>query len=197
MPSFEKLLLCSSALALNASALSRTGADSPAVDLFYSLDTANPIAKNTAGTAIDTADAVKWTIKTQSYFDEDLGEQYVDFINELTMPILATDIITFHVEFSSDRNADGTFFRDGFDCKLSKDSSSKYWITDDPVDYHVITSASNAAVVDFNNSIPTDGQDWYVSKQDSQRSSHLCTSSSDSQYQCSAIKCIVRRNFDT
>ena len=111
------------------------------------------------------------------------------------MPILATDIITFHVEFLSSRTT--TLERDGFDCKLSKDSSTSYWITEDPVDYHVLSSDPDTAVEDFNNSIPTDGQDWYVSKQDSQRSSHLCSKDPNSVYQCLKIKCIVRRTFDT
>lgn len=98
------------------------------------------------------------------------------------MPILDTDIITFHVEYNSDRYTGSTLARDGFDCKLTKDSSTSYWITDDPVDYHVLASAPDTAVEDFNNSLPTDGQDWYVSKQDAQRSSHLCTKDSTSDF---------------
>ena len=163
--SFEKLALCSSALALSASALFRKGENVDPVTLFDSVVGTYPSAKKTDGTTAKASpNTMSWTIKTQSYYDEDLGESYVDFINELTMPILDTDVITFHIEFSSNKNpGTSSLLRDGFDCVLTKDSSSKYWITSDPVDYYVIGSIDTAAVEDFNNSIPTDGQDWFVS----------------------------------
>jgi hypothetical protein len=54
-------------------------------------------------------------------------------------------------------------------------------------------------IADFNNAIEYDGDDWFEFISDSEREEgdHLCTSSSGSGYQCSKIKCIVRRRMVT
>ena len=196
----SRLALCASALTLlqDTNALYRSKAPTDPAYLFDIYNGAQP-DPNISSSSVAAANQVVWTIKTQSFYDEDKGTYFMDFINEVKMPILSTDIITFHVEYSSSDNTDDLDLkRDGFDCVLSKDSASDYWVTEDPIDYHVRTTDDAAAVEDFNNSAPLDGKNYFVSTQDKDRDSHLCTSSvATSVYQCESIKCIVRRDFLT
>lgn len=83
------------------------------------------VASNAADiSAGDTAvgwETPKWTIKNISYVDEDTGLHYVEIINEVEMPIISTDTITFHVEFytGGTQPTEG-LWRDGFECTLTK-----------------------------------------------------------------------------
>ena len=122
----------------------------------------------------------------------------MEWRNELTLPILATDVVTFHLEFDNG-SPTATFFRDGFDCSVSRNSYNSFWVTADPVDYYVRNDETSAAVVDFNNSVSNDGQDWFVYRQDEQRADddHLCTASTLAGFECSKLRCIVRRNAMT
>ena len=77
-------------------------------------------------------------------------------------------------------------------------------MTADPKDYNVRKRTADADPVteeDFNNQVRSNGQDWYVETQDSQRAAddHLCTpdANAGSNFACSKIKCVVRRNAVT
>ena len=57
-----------------------------------------------------------------------------------------------------------------------------------------------AAEVDSNNSVESDGQDWFVAVQDAERDDedHLCgTASVIDGYNCSSIRCVARRPMKT
>ncbi len=118
------------------------------------------------------------------------------------MPILATDRITFHLEFNDGTNDRPNFKRDAFDCTVSKSVYDAYWETADPKDYNVRERADGTTTLmeDVQPSKKTGGQDWYVHEQDNERSAgdHLCTEySGNAGYKCTQIKCIVRRMADT
>ena len=141
-----------------------------------------PAATQTDGTAITVASPI-WTILNRSYIDEDTGNEYLELINELTADILPTDYITFHIEFYDDSNS-GTaptenLFRDGFECSLTKQLTTVYWDTTTK-DIYVRGTVTTDAVDDYNNSVESNGQDWFVFEADSERNEedHLCTTSS-------------------
>jgi|Transcript_37558 hypothetical protein len=127
----------------------------------------------------------------------------MEITTTLTAPILATDEVTFHVEFTSSKQstlvAGSKLTRDGFECKLKKDVSTDYWTTT-AKDLYVRPSAADASVdgavtEDFNNAIANDGKDWIVYTKDEDRSSgdNLCTASSQTDIKCEKIKCVIRR----
>ena len=74
------------------------------------------------------------------------------------MPVLASDVITFHVEFESTSNPRGstTFYRDAMECKVTKQTTTNYWDTT-VSDMYVRTTETTAAVADFNNAVELDG----------------------------------------
>ena len=170
-----------------------------------------PAAKASDGTTDPTAttNTFTWTLQNRSYIDEDTGYEYVEFTHELTAPtILETDVITFHLEFTTDDTTRVNLFRDGMECTLAKEATSSYWATtvkdlyvrDDPTTTDVTETADTAPTADdYNNSVRSGGQDWFVYEQDSVRgdTDHLCTASSDSSKACSSIKCISRRKMVT
>ena len=128
----------------------------------------------------------------------------MEITTTLEAPILATDVITFHVEFKSDKQATlvpgSALVRDGFECQLKKDVSTDYWITTAKDMYVRMTTSNNAQVEaapaeDFNNAIANNGKDWLVYTQDKDRpeDDNLCTSSSETDIKCSKIKCVIRR----
>ena len=164
-----------------------------------------PNAVDKDGTAISVAQPY-WTIVNRSYIDEDTGYEYIELINKLTLPILADDFITFHIEFydgGSDGNASAptsNLFRDGFECSLTKQLTTDFWDTTTK-DIYVRTTETTAPVDDYNNSVELNGQDWFVYEADSERgdADHLCTTSGDTAkgIQCDSIKCTVRRKMVT
>ena len=116
------------------------------------------------------------------------------------MPVLSTDAITFHLEFY---NLDGAaaapssgLFRDGMECSMSKSSTSSNWNVS-AKDLYVRTSADTLAEEDFNNAVALDGQDWFVYETDAESDSSLCTTKGSGVYQCSKIKCKLRRRMTT
>ena len=76
---------------------------------------------------------MKWEIENLTWLDEDSGVSYMEITTTLTAPILATDVVTFHVEFTSDKQATlvpgSALVRDGFECQLKKDVSTSFWVT--------------------------------------------------------------------
>ena len=62
-------------------------------------DQAGPEAKTDADAT--PSNVITWTLQNQSWFDEDTGYEYIEMTNTLTMPILSSDVITFHVEFTT------------------------------------------------------------------------------------------------
>ena len=94
---------------------------------------------------------MNWKIENVSWIDEDTAESYLEITNTLTAPILETDKITFHVEFTSSQQADlfksstVSMLRDAFECTLTKDVTTDYWTTT-VKDYYVenVTSADPA-----------------------------------------------------
>ena len=164
--------------------------------LFQNDDTTTPKA-NPSGTNL------KWTILNWSYYDEDTGKEYLEIHNELTMPIIETDVITFHVEFykaDTDTPAPPSsgLLRDGFECSLTKQLTTKYW---DTTTKDLYVRGSNDVAEDFNNSVELDGQDWFVYQGDAFRNEgdHLCQSEENTakDIQCDKIKCIIRRKSVT
>ena len=93
------------------------------------------------------------------------------------MPVLSSDVITFHVEFeSSNKPAGSALFRDAMECKVTKQTTTNYWDTT-VKDMYVRTTATTTALEDFNNSVELDGKDWFVFEQDDQRTTdNLCIS---------------------
>ena len=71
------------------------------VKLLENSDSVSPKAKQRDGTAAPTN--IVWEISNLSWIDEDTADTYLEITNTLTMPILATDKVTFHVEFISNR----------------------------------------------------------------------------------------------
>lgn len=191
-------------LADYASAITISGDSTGPVTLFYNKATTDfPYALETTGGANTNLSDFKWEISNTSFIDEDTGKQYMELTTELTMPIKADDVITFHVQYSVD-NAGITddpnaadVARDGFSCKMQKSATSSYWDVVELLDWHYITGA-DAEIVDFNNQVTTDGQDWFVETPDSERSDNFCTPyPSTSDFQCMKLKCVVRKEFNT
>lgn len=138
--------------------------DSAAV-LFLNLDTDIPKAKASNGSDNPT-NTLKWEISNLSWIDEDSGLTYLEITSTLTAPILATDKITFHVEFTSSKHATlmtgSQLLRDGFECTLTKSITTNYWETAVKDLYVRGDAATATAVIDFNNSAEKGGQDWFV-----------------------------------
>ena len=92
------------------------------------------------------------------------------------------------------------------ECTVSKQATTQYWDTT-VSDLYVRavtadvaqTSETALTAVDYNNSVSTNGQDWFVYEPDSSRNDddHLCTSSSTSGIECSQIRCVARRKMVT
>lgn len=133
---------------------------------------------------------MKWEIENLTWLDEDSGVSYMEITTTLTAPILATDVVTFHVEFTSDKQATlvpgSALVRDGFECQLKKDVSTSFWVTTVKDMYVRKQKSPNqlldaAAAEDFNNAIANNGKDWSVYTQDKDRADndHLCTGSSE------------------
>ena len=87
---------------------------------------------------------------------------YVEIINEVEMPIISTDTITFHVEFytGGTQPTEG-LVRDGFEGTLTKQLTTSYWDTTTK-DIYVRSSESSdwftsTPADDFNNSVELDG----------------------------------------
>ncbi len=70
------------------------------IELIKNTDATTPKAKSTDGVTTNT-NILNWKIENVSWIDEDTAESYLEITNTLTGPILATDKITFHVEFTS------------------------------------------------------------------------------------------------
>ena len=132
--------------------LAKTKANASASDIYLNR---KPEAEDSAGKPIDNSKSIKWEIQNQSWIDEDTGISYIEITNTLTANILATDIITFHVEFNTDEvslNSKG-LVRDAFECKVAKQSTSSYWDVT-PTDMYVRgTVEPVTAKPDFNNTI--------------------------------------------
>lgn len=78
-----------------------TSADTKAT-LFSNKATAYPNAKDSTGTAA-SPNVLLWEIENLTWLDEDSGLSFMELTTTLTAPILATDTVTFHVEFKSDK----------------------------------------------------------------------------------------------
>jgi len=80
---------------------------------------------------------------------------------------------------------------------MEKQLTTSYWDVTS-VDMYV-RDETTGAVADFNNSVENDGDDWFEYEQDENREDgHLCTGASSSTgFQCSKIKCILRRKMTT
>ncbi len=137
--SFSKLawggaLLAANMDMANAGMVSGKSDATTTVKIFENIDTTTPKAKQTDGTTASTNE-LSWSISNLSWIDEDTAETYLEITNTLTAPILATDKITFHVEFTSSQQA--TLFpsstvsmkRDVFECSLEKDVTDNIWKT--------------------------------------------------------------------
>lgn len=79
-----------------------TGTDQAAITLFENLTSVGAKKSNGANPDTNPDKTLKWTLKSQSYFDEDEGIHVMEWTNEVTMPILSTDEITFHIEFTNE-----------------------------------------------------------------------------------------------
>ena len=111
------------------------------------------------------------------------------------MPILSTDVITFHIEFitndktyavPADQATETSLIRDAFECTVQKSSTTDYWdvTTSDMYvrDDSNGTPSESDPVVDFNNTIENDGQDWFVYETDANRVDNLCTADATGTY---------------
>ena len=176
------------------------GEDVTKTTLFLNNSEVKDIASATDPATAET-DTLKWVISNQSWIDEDTGYEYLELINTLSMPIISTDFITFHVEFTNSEagaNPTDKLFRDGFECTLEKQLTTDYWDTTTK-DIYVRTTKDTAAVDDYNNSVENDGQDYFVFQADADRedADHLCTTSTTDGVACDSIRCIVRRKMIT
>lgn len=193
---WSALFLAASLATADAKEVSGAFVDSTSkATLFVNSETANPNAKDATGTAVGSN--VKWDIENLTYKDEDTGTEYMEITTTLTAPILDTDTVLFHVEYTSDRQTEivsnSALNRDGFECKLVKDVSTDYWKTT-VKDVYVRGGVDGTVTDDFSNASTNKGQDWFVDTEDKDRESgHLCTGSALSDIQCASIKCIVRR----
>ena len=124
----------------------------------------------------------------------------------LEAPILETDEITFHLQFKTTTNANGSgLFRDAYSCKVKKATTTDYWDTT-VEDFYVRATTDLATedvaptTKDFNNAVERDGQDWFVFEQDAVREDgvNLCTAyNGDQGFKCSIIRCTARRKHLT
>jgi len=119
----QKLAYSSGFLAACAKAEILSGKVTEGATMLYSLDErvkatsttwVYPGAVGPDGTTTPS-NSIKWEIKNLSYVDEDTGFSYIEITNTLTAPILSTDDITFHVEFT-ESTFSGGLIRDAFEC---------------------------------------------------------------------------------
>lgn len=71
-----------------------------------------------SATGVPSQSSVIWKIASQSYWEGNEGEAYIEIIHELQMNILSTDIIEFKTQFTSDETLTGTLTKDEFVCTL-------------------------------------------------------------------------------
>ena len=186
--------------------------------MIYNKDTTSPKAKATDGTS-EPAEILNWEVTFGGFYNEDTAEAVFEVRNKLTMPILASDSLIFHLEFYKGQTAPVSgLLRDGFECEMSKQSNSNFWDTT-VRDIYVRDDPTGDAVSDFNNAKENNGQDWYVFETDSelsrwngwrssksaefyyadvesQNDSYLCRNGSGI-VECTVIECIARRNYST
>ena len=70
--------------------------------LFSNKASSYPNAKDSTGSAA-SPNVLLWEIENLTWLDEDSGLSYMELTTTLTAPILATDTVTFHIEFKSDK----------------------------------------------------------------------------------------------
>ena len=93
---WKSALLCSFFSATEAAILAAPLLDAAKATLFYNRKSGKPGADQ-------SVPELKWEIQNQSYIDEDTDYSFIEITNTLTMPVLSTDTITFHVEFTSSK----------------------------------------------------------------------------------------------
>ena len=164
MKSIHSLLISAACIATDSLVMAGQFREALAEKTVTLFENSNTFAENPQAGG-DPSQSFKWELISKGYYDEDKGYTVMEWRNELTLPILSTDVVTFHIEFD-DGAPTSTFFRDGFDCSVSRNSYNNFWVTADPIDYYVRNDETSAAVVDFNNSVSNDGQDWFVYRQD-------------------------------
>ena len=181
--------------------------------IFNNIDTATPIAKKTDGTTTST-DLFKWEVSNLSWIDEDTGDQYIEITNTLTAPILKTDVIMFHMEFTSSQQATlsptSQLVRDVATCQLTKDVTTDFWTTvvnDQHIRQITRPTAADALVNETVDDNPRDdnqptkdreGKNWFVFQQDAELDeNNLCLTSATTGIQCDQIRCVMRRKMKT
>ena len=150
--------------------------------------------------------SIIWQMESRSVANLDTGDQYMQITHELTMPILATDVIEFVIDFRSDAiTVDDsstlvTLKYDSYSCTVQADVlSSDYWqVTAE--DYNVRSSDGGATftrALDDNATEVLGGQDWIVAADDYNMLVHNCDPYASGQdaidYACQTVRCIGRR----
>lgn len=136
--------------------------------------------------------SLTWKVGSQSYWEANEGEAYIEIVHELTMPILSTDYIEFYNKYVTTETPTGTLAKDEFVCTLQADvSASGYWSAT-VEDFNNDTSDNRAS--DTNSAALNNGQDWFIPQQDVDMNTHLCgDAAEDSDFACTRILCVVRR----
>ena len=120
-------------------------------------------------------ETLKWTMENKGWRDLDTGYKYMEITSTLhsaARVIKTTDVITFHVEFTSASDTSrAKMCRDGFEAQVSKSLTSDYWDVTVKDLYARATTGEDCAdaaaadivtAEDFNNAVENDGQDWFV-----------------------------------
>lgn len=126
-----------------------------------------PSATSTSGAAAAAVavNNLKWEISNLGYWDQDTNDKYMELTTKLTTTIKNTDVITFHIEYtSSDDAARAKMCRDGFEASMSKSATTGYWdvtVTDVYARSSEGIDCSSATDIvtsnDFNNTVENDG----------------------------------------
>ena len=95
-------LMASWAPSAEARQVSGSSDSTSKVSLFYNKEAVNPAAKDSTGTASVSAE-LKWEVENLTWRDEDTAEDFMEITTTLTAPILSSDTITFHLEFTSSK----------------------------------------------------------------------------------------------
>ena len=169
-------------------------------------------------TVLDHA-GISWKIESQTILNEDTGEQRLRLTHKLVAPILATDEITFTVQFYAQSAppvlSSEVIGEDQLGCTLAiSKEDSRFWVQtvtdgakkcDETADvpYNTTGFCENPANT-YNTENGTlessENSHWLVSFEDNDPENRFCEEVSTTEwspYKCKSIMCVMERLLDT
>lgn len=158
----------------------------------------------TPATTIEFGDTTTFTVTTESYYNEDEGEQYFRITTVLTDVAIATDdIVEIEYNFQTDDKITdpvANVYKDACKCSMIINSQDTRFWTQTASDGHYKCTTQRCDALDTtwqDDTSPSD-TDWRAPIIDDDPYDKFCEKYTvDTTHECKGIKCIIERKFDT